>query len=151
MGNPFLEKVSIDLLSILPLIIRSTHRKLLKPTLADIDVNITPLHFEIIRLIDDEGPSHAKIIAERLQIAKAQMTQLINKLVEMKLVQRETDPVDRRNMIISMTDYGHTILNEYRHTILHNIQETLSCLSEAELKELSLSVKNLQTLLIRLP
>jgi DNA-binding MarR family transcriptional regulator len=79
------------------------------------------------------------------------MTQLINKLVELKLVQRETDPTDRRNIIISLTASGAVILNEYKSTMLNNIQDTLSCLSEAELKELSLSVKTLQSILIRLP
>ncbi len=151
MVKPSLNRVSLDLLSILPLIIRSTHRKLLKSALYDIDINITPLHFEIIRLLEEEGPRHAKIIADRLQIAKAQMTQLINKLVEMKLVQRDTDPVDRRNIIISLTAYGTTILHEYKNTMLNNIKDTVSCLSEAELKELSLSVKSLQSILIRLP
>jgi hypothetical protein len=46
-----LEKVAIDLLSIPPLIFREIRRKLIKTTLADIDVDITPLHFEILRLI----------------------------------------------------------------------------------------------------
>lgn len=151
MVTPSSKAVSLDLLSILPLIIRSTHRKLLKSTLYDLDINITPLHFEIIRLLDQNGPKHAKHIADRLQIAKAQMTQLINKLVEMKLVQRETDAADRRNSIISLTADGTIILHEYKNTMLNNIQDTISCLSEAELKELSLSVNTLHSILIRLP
>ena len=151
MVTPSLNRVSLDLLSILPLIIRSSHRKLIKSPLCDIDINVTPLHFEIMQLLDEEGPAHVKIITGRLQIAKAQMTQLINKLVELQLVQRETDPADRRTIILSLTDYGTTIMNENKNAMLNNIQETLSCLSQAELKELSGSVKILHTILVRLP
>ena len=70
------EKVAVDLLTIPPLIFRGVRRKLIKNTLADIDedVNITPHHFEIMRLLEEEGTLHVCEIGERLQIARAQMT-----------------------------------------------------------------------------
>jgi hypothetical protein len=69
-----LEKVAIDLLSIPPLIFREIRRKLIKTALANIDVDTTPLHFEILRLLEKEGKLHVAEIGEKLHIAKAQMT-----------------------------------------------------------------------------
>ena len=86
MREDILEKVAIDLISIPPLIFREIRRKLVKTTLADIDAGITLLHFEIIRLLEEEGNLHVTEIVDRLRIAKAQMTKLTDKLVDLKLV-----------------------------------------------------------------
>jgi hypothetical protein len=48
-----LEKVAIDLLSIPPLIFRGIRRKLIKTTLAGTDVYISPLHSEVMSLLDE--------------------------------------------------------------------------------------------------
>ena len=137
MRSPILENVSLDLLSILPLVLRSTHKKLIKSSHPDLDVNITPLHFEVIRLLEEDGSLRVAEIGEKLQIAKAQMTQLINKLVDLDLVERHTDSVDRRATNVSLTDYGKTILMEFKNAVMTSVQDSLASLSEGELAELS--------------
>ncbi len=151
MGSSNLNRISLDLLAILPLIIRGTHRKLLKSKLSELEIAITPLHFEIINLVDKEGPLHAKIIGDRLQVSKAQMTQLLTRLEQMKLVQRNTDSQDRRANIISLTDKGRVMVKEFKETILNNLRETLAVLSAEELSIMTDSLKNLQQILQRLP
>ena len=108
MQNDIRERSAVDLLTIPPLIFRGIRRKLIKTTLADIDVNITPHHFEIIRLLEEEGTLHATEIGERLQIAKAQMTKLIDKLADLNIVARKTDRADRRTINITLTGQGRT-------------------------------------------
>jgi len=150
MRNYILEKVAVDLLSILPLIFRGIRRKLIKTTLADIDVSITPHHFEIIRLLEEEGTLHVAEIGERLQIAKAQMTQLIDKLVDLNIVERKMDIADRRTINITLTGNGRTVLEEHRNRLMSAVQETMSYLTDEELEDLSDSLRKLRDILSKL-
>jgi len=145
-----LEKVATDLLSITPLIFREIRRKLIKTTLADIDAGITPHHFEIIRLLEKEGKLHVAEIGDRLQIARAQMTRLIDKLVDLKLVERQTDVADRRTAIITLSTHGKAVLEEHKTSIRNAIRETMGQLSDEDLKDLSDTLRRLQDTLSNL-
>ena len=150
MQNDIRERIAVDLLTIPPLIFRGIRRKLIKTTLADIDVNITPHHFEIIRLLEEEGTLHATEIGERLQIAKAQMTKLIDKLADLNIVARKTDRADRRTINITLTGQGRTVLEEHKNSIMSAIRETISPLTDKELEDLSTSLRTLQGIFSRL-
>jgi DNA-binding MarR family transcriptional regulator len=143
-------KVAVDLLSIPPLLFRGVRRKLFKRSLVGIDINITPIHYEILQLVEEKGPLHIAEIGLRLQIAKAQMTQLLNRLVDAKLVERKSDPEDRRVANISITENGKSILIEHRNSLVASVEDLLAGLSEKELEELSVSLKKLQDVLTRL-
>jgi len=145
-GN-ILERVFEDLLSIPPLIFRKIRRKLIK---AAIDVDITPLHFEIIRLLEEEETLHVAEIGERLQIAKAQMTQLIDKLADLNIVKRKIDIADRRTINITLTGHGRTILEEHKNRLMNAVRETMSCLTDEELEDLSDSLRKLRDILSKL-
>lgn len=150
MRNDIMEKVTRDLLSIPPLIFRGIRRKLIKSTLSDIDEGITPLHFEILRLLEDEGTLHVAEIGVRLQIAKAQMTQLIDKLVALELVSRKTDITDRRTINISLTDQGIAFLKEKLDRLIVAVRDAMSCLTNEELERLSVSLSQVRDILAKL-
>src|SRR3989337_3399048 len=130
MRNDILEKVSMDLLSISPLIFRAIRTKITKTTLSELDMNITPHHFEIVRLLEEEGTLHASEIGERLQIAKAQMTNLIDRLVALKMVERKMDTADRRTYDITLTAGAREILEEHKYKVVTAVQEIVSSLSD---------------------
>ena len=150
MRSDILEKVAVDLLSIPPLTFRGIRRKLIKTTLADIHMDITPLHFEIIRLLKEEGTLHVAEIGERLQIAKAQMTQLIDKLVALNIVERKINIADRRTNNISITEQGRIVLEEHINSLMNAVRESMSCLTDEELEELSDSLRKLRDILSKL-
>jgi len=144
--NEILTVVSRDLLSISPLISRSIRRKL---AAVNLELNITPLHFEIMRLLEDEGTLHVSEIGEKLQIAKAQMTKLIDKLVILNFVERTADITDRRTLNITLTDQGFTLLRETKNRIMNAVQEIVSSLSDEDLENLSLSLRTLRDMLLK--
>ena len=146
MRNEILTVVSRDLLSISPLISRSIRRKL---AAVNLELNITPLHFEIMRLLEDEGTLHVSEIGEKLQIAKAQMTKLIDKLVILNFVERTADITDRRTLNITLTDQGFTLLRETKNRIMNAVQEIVSSLSDEDLENLSLSLRTLRDMLLK--
>jgi len=150
MRSEILGKVAVDLLSIPPLIFRIIRKKLINATLADIDVDIKFPHFEIMRVLQEEGTLHVAEIGEKLLIAKAQMTHLIDKLVGLNLVEREMDSTDRRTLNIALTDKGRRLLEEQDGLIINAVRENMSSLTDQELETLSASLRNLRDTLFKL-
>ncbi len=145
-----LAKVSIDLLSIPPLIFRQIRRKVIKTTFGDLKGGVTLHQFEIIRLLENEGGLHIAEIGDRLHIARAQMTHLIDKLVQLKLVERQSDLTDRRTTIITLSSYGRAVWKEHKASVMHAVQETMAQLQDEDLRALSDTLEKLQEILSRL-
>ena len=150
MRGEILGRVAVDLLSVPPLIFRLIRRKLVMTTLADTDVDIKLLHFEIMRVLQEEGTLHPAKIGERLLIAKAQMTHLIDKLVERDFVKREMDSTDRRTLNITLTEKGKKVLEEQDNLVINAVRDNMSSLSDVELEALSHSLRTLRDTLFKL-
>ena len=147
MREDVLEKVAIDLLSIPPPIFREIRRKLVKATLASTDVYISPLHFEIMSLLKETGTLHVAEIGEKLHLAKAQMTHLIDKLVDLNMVERKTNLADRRTINITLTGRGRAFLEEHKNRLVSTAMETMSRLTDEELEDLANTLKKLRDIL----
>lgn len=145
-----LGKIAIDLLFVPPLVNRLIRRKLATMAQADAAVDIRPLHFEIMRVLREEGTMHPAGIGEKLLIAKAQMTHLIDKLVEIGFVKREMDAVDRRTFNITLTEEGHRILDDRDNLVVCAISDNMASLPQEELETLSSALRNLRDILFRL-
>ncbi|OGO32568.1 MAG: hypothetical protein A2Z29_04175 [Chloroflexi bacterium RBG_16_56_11] len=148
MRSDVLGRVAVDLLSVPPLIFRLLRRSLIKTSLADIEADIKFPHLEIMTVLK-EGTLHVAEIGERLQIAKAQMTHLIDKLVELELVERQMCVTDRRTLNIALTGKGRTILEEHENALIITVSDNMSSLSDAELEALSNSLRNLRDYLFK--
>jgi DNA-binding MarR family transcriptional regulator len=144
-----LAAVSRDLLSLPPLISRSIRRQLVRPTTAGPDLNITPLHYEIMRLLEIEGTLHVSEIGDKLLIARAQMTKLIDKLVNLNIVERIPDKSDRRTLNISLTGQGLKLLNEHQNRVIYAVREILSPLSDEDPEVLSRSLPAMRSILLK--
>jgi DNA-binding MarR family transcriptional regulator len=150
MRGEILGKVADDLLSMPPLIFRLIRRKLVMATLADTDADIKLLHIEIMKLLQEEGTRHPAEIGERLLIAKAQMTHLIDKLVDLGFVRREMNSSDRRTFNISLTEKGSRVMEEQDNLVVNAVRENMASLSDKEIETLSTSLRNLRDILFKL-
>jgi DNA-binding MarR family transcriptional regulator len=150
MKKEILDNVAYDLFTTLPLIHRSIRNKLIKNVITNIKEDIAPPHFEIMKLLENTGMLHVAEIGERLQIARPQMTHLIDRLVELELVERETNEEDRRMLNIQLTDDGKTFIKKRDKRVIDATREVLSGLSDEELQELSVSLKNLKAIFLKL-
>ena len=148
--SSILDSVTEDLFSTMPLIGRSIRRKLLKAALTGFHEDIGPPHFEIIKLLYDVGTLHIAEIGERLQIARPQMTHLIDRLVELDIAERQIGKEDRRMMNVILTDKGKTLVKEHEDQIRKATMEALSSLTVGELKELSASLRTLREIFSKL-
>ena len=110
MRRDLLANLAENLLSVVPLIYRKTRKNLTEPLIINLEINITPLQIEILLLLEKEKVLCVSEIGERLQIAKAQMTQLIDKLADLSLIKRRTNETDRRTINIALTDRGLSLI-----------------------------------------
>jgi DNA-binding MarR family transcriptional regulator len=150
MHNDIQRRVALDLLSVPPLVFRMVRRRLVSTTFTDTNLDIKLLHFEIMWVLKDEGTLHPAKIGEKLLVAKAQMTHLIDKLVELDFVKREMCSDDRRTINITLTDKGRKVLEEQDNLVINAMQENMSSLTDAELEDLSDSLRKLRDILIKL-
>jgi DNA-binding MarR family transcriptional regulator len=145
-----IKRAADGLLSVPPLIFRGTRRKLLKTALDNMNVDVSPLHFAILRLLKEKGTLHIAEIGERLMVARAQMTRLIDKLAELEMVERQTDSADRRVTNIILTDKGRAFVEEQDDCLWEATKDLVSGLTNEELADLSASLERLREILSRL-
>jgi DNA-binding MarR family transcriptional regulator len=145
MDNRIIDSIVENLFLILPII----HKKLLRMDLGGVTRNLSRLHFAIMGTLGRKGLPVSEI-AKRLLIPKSQMTHLIDELVGLGIVERQPDTKDRRVINISLTNPGRIVLKECRNLVRQNIRNKLSCLTPAELADLSVALEKLRDIGARL-
>ena len=144
-----LEKIATDLLSIPSLLFREIRSKLVRMTLADTDMHITPLNYEVMSLLEEAGTLHIARIGEELHIARAQLTHLIDKLADLNMVERNTGMDDRRTANITLTSRGKAFLDGRKERLVGIVVEIMSGLTDQELEDLADTLNKLRDLLLR--
>jgi DNA-binding MarR family transcriptional regulator len=150
MDNGTLTRVIDDLVSLPPLIHRSIRRNLFKKPLSSMDAGISPLHVEIMKMLERSGTMHLAEIGGTLRIPKSQMTRLMDRLVNLGMVERQTDAADRRIVNVALTNKGRDTLEEIDQLIRDSMRANLSCLTNEELEELSVLLRRLRAIFSRL-
>ena len=150
MGNNILDTVTEELFTITPSLFRNTDRKLVKSAIYHTKIGISELHLEILLLLLEAGTLHTAEIGDRLNIARSQMTRLIDKLIGLNFVKRSINKADRRQTNIILTGKGCEFLNKGAIEIKNAIKESLSVLTEDDLKEISDSLRKLHTIFAKL-
>ena len=134
----------------IPPVIRSLRRKLLKSAVSGTHEGILLPHLEIMTILGDARTLHVAQIGERLQIPRPQMTHLIDRLVKLGVVERHTDPSDRRAIDITLTGKGKRLLREHDRILRDALRTTLSSLTGEDLAGLSVSLGKLRDILSKL-
>lgn len=141
------DDIILDLLNTPALIDRTIKRKLIKDARVGSQLDVTHHQFQIVKLLDEEGTLHVAEIANKLEIARAQMTKLIDRLVELNLVERQLNADDRRIINISLTKQGKSAIKADRVNMQKVIQENLSSFTQKEVKELGEALDKIRTIL----
>jgi DNA-binding MarR family transcriptional regulator len=78
--------------------------------------DITPAHFRALRTLARHETMRLSELSDRLQIAPRTATEVVDALQARDLVQRRTDPADRRAILVDVTERGADLLAEIRAT-----------------------------------
>ncbi|RYJ04802.1 MarR family winged helix-turn-helix transcriptional regulator [Aeromicrobium sp. Root495] len=81
---------------------------------------ITFARYEVLRLISFSRDGYLPLskIGERLMVHPTSVTNAIDRLESQGLVQRETDPEDRRRVLASLTPQGRAVLDAATDTLM---------------------------------
>jgi DNA-binding MarR family transcriptional regulator len=111
--------------------------------------SLSRLHLAIMGMLVEESPAVSEI-AKRLVIPKSQMTYLIDQLAGLGIIERLPDTKDKRVIHILLTKHGKVVLKEGRDLVRQHIRNKLSCLTQAELADLSIALEKLKDIGARL-
>ncbi len=92
-------------------------------------IDLTISQFKSLMFIDCEGGTNSKKLAVALGVTPPNVTGIIDRLVEQKLVCRQENPEDRRVAILTVTEQGKALLGrlgERRTSIVASILAGLS-------------------------
>jgi DNA-binding MarR family transcriptional regulator len=92
--------------------------------------------FDVLsNLSEREGMSQSEL-AQRLFVTKGNVSGLIDRLVEARLVERRASPDDRRSHALHLTPAGREIVTRALALQLSNVEATLGAMSDTERQEL---------------
>jgi DNA-binding MarR family transcriptional regulator len=94
--------------------------------------------FSILMQLHHKGVCGLSDISERFDISNAAASQLVDKLVQSGLIQREEDPHDRRAKLLNLTDKGKALIQqgiEERYRWVDQLAENLTVEERAKVTE----------------
>jgi MarR family 2-MHQ and catechol resistance regulon transcriptional repressor len=107
------------------------------------DANLTLSQFGTLEALLHLGPLNQRDLGRKLLKSGGNITMVIDNLQKSGMVKKETDPSDRRAVIISLTDKGRTYIEEYFPKHLDKIREEFAVLSNKEKDQLAALCKKL--------
>lgn len=82
------------------------------------------------------GPVRLRVLAEHLRIVARSATDIVDSLEAADLVTRESDPTDRRAVLVTLTEHGHTLLTRIDEARRQVSAELFDDLDEHDRREL---------------
>jgi DNA-binding MarR family transcriptional regulator len=139
-----LESLESHLLATIPPLMRHllAHARL-RPAWAD----MTYQQYNVLRILETEGPIAQGEIARRLLVSAPVLTRLAGSLVESELAERMSDPRDRRSVMLQLTPAGSVLVREMRKDLLAAARELLEPLPSARRRGLRAALAELRVLL----
>lgn len=87
-----------------------------------------------LALLERQGPSRMGAIASHLETGLSAATTLVDRLVEKDLVQRVSDPTDRRVVICELTDMGRSAMDDFLSVARERVLLVAGLLDREELE-----------------
>jgi DNA-binding MarR family transcriptional regulator len=107
-------------------------------------------HVMIMKMLDEHEKMSASAIGHEQFISRPHMTHIIDKLVDLGMVERTPDKTDRRVINITLTARGREVIRECDGFIKRSVKERLSALNDQDIKEMSASLCKLAEVVSRL-
>lgn len=143
LDDEILNQMVDDLYMLFPLF----KKKLLKHEKTD---RLPPSYYHVLKVLMKHGELPMSEVGRMVYISKSNMTSLIDKLVENRLVKRLPDKRDRRVINIDITDKGIELLMNWRKLSNEDIKMNLSTISDDELEKFYDSVETMKIIILKI-
>lgn len=107
--------------------------------------NAEHAQMRILSIIKDNEPMSQKKLLDELGIRSASLSELLGKLERRGLISRSRDVQDKRNLIISCTKEGSSLVKSIKSTRKESFDDIFSVLSESEQEQLAKLLSKLFT------
>lgn len=138
-----IESISQNIFTVLPLL----RKRLLHMDVIHGEHGIPLSHIQVLTMLNETGSMSVSEISHRLGIAKPNITPLVDRLIEEKLVDRIRDTQDRRVVNVVILPAGQEKLNQIRKNIGEQVQEWAQHISAADFRELADALSSLTRIL----
>jgi len=145
MDDPIREKISEDLIALLPFY----HKKIFRMQQGISGMQVAQYR-TLGLLMRERGPHSMSELGKRLYISKPYMTVLIDQLIQDGHVQRLSDTKDRRIINIAITQKGAKHLKLAASLYRDTIKELLTSLNRQDLEDLSSSLEMIRKIISRM-
>ncbi|MFT7021820.1 MAG: DNA-binding MarR family transcriptional regulator [Rhodococcus sp. (in: high G+C Gram-positive bacteria)] len=108
--------------------------------------DMEPWEFDVLATLRRSGPPYTltpKDLVARTMVGSAAMTNRVDRLVAKDLVSRETDPSNRRSILISLTEHGHDLVERVVDGHVANAARVVADLDPGERIELDRLLRKL--------
>jgi DNA-binding MarR family transcriptional regulator len=108
---------------------------------------LTYQQYNVLRMIDTQGPQPQGEVARRLMVTAPVVTRLASTLVDAGLVERRPDPGDKRAVMLVLTPTGRRRSRAMRRDLLAAAHELLEPLPAEQRDAIAAALGKLQVLL----
>ena len=108
---------------------------------------LTYQQYNVLRLIDTMGPQPQAEVARRLLVTAPVVTRLASTLADAGLVERGTDPKDKRAVVLELTATGRRRARAMRRDLLEAARELLEPIPAERRDSVAAALEELQVLL----
>ena len=93
---------------------------------------LTMIHFQLLSILDAEGPTAMSRLADAIGAGFSNVTGIVGRLEERGLVTRVHDDADRRIVLAQLTDAGAETLREVEEVRLAHLRALIETMSPDE-------------------
>ncbi|MGR5337091.1 MarR family winged helix-turn-helix transcriptional regulator [Vibrio gigantis] len=100
-----------------------------------LDSEIAPMNIRVMKIITKKSPCTAIDIAHYLNRDKAQVTRLVNALINQELVKKSPNPEDKRSQLLILTDKGQEVMSKVSDLDRDMLKRMTKGMTEDELEQ----------------
>ena len=108
---------------------------------------LTQAEFRCLRYFGTSECLNNKHIAERMGLSPSRLTRIIDGLVTKRYMEREIEPNDRRNMRVTLSNRGVTLVKQLNLDYVHIHREILTEMEQPQHKTLITAMEHFLTAL----
>jgi DNA-binding MarR family transcriptional regulator len=133
------------------LLMMQFQRKLIRPSENITRDALSPGQFQALGMLASEGEQSMTELALALMVSKQQLTPIVDKLEKRGLVNRSSDPTDRRIIRLSLSHQGMRFLEKMKNEFVEMVDAKLVHLEEADRANLMAALRQVDSVLAKLP
>lgn len=100
------------------------------------DHQLTPTQIHALIWLGNDGPTPVGVLAQRIGITKKTITGVVDRLEDMKLVERARDAEDRRAVVARLTDRGAALYDRIHRSVDQGLRRMLDLLEPEDQESL---------------